>query len=88
MAKGVRNLIIISKEEIKKKGGVVILSMREYRKLCERAVPTYYLKRKEAEKLDQLVEEGLKEYQEGRTISAPSLKEALKIYERRKKDKN
>jgi len=43
-------------------------------------VPTYYLKRKEAEKLDKLVEEGLRDYQEGRTTSAFSLKEALKIY--------
>ncbi len=88
MAKGVKNSIIISKEEIQKKGGVVILSLREYRKLCERAVPTYYLKGKEAEDLDKLVEEGLRDYQEGRTISAPSLKEALKIYVRRKKNKN
>jgi hypothetical protein len=88
MAKVVKNSIIISKEEIQKKGGVVILSLREYRKLCERAVPTYYLKGKEAEELDKLVEEGLRDYQEGRTISAPSLKEALKIYGRRKKNKN
>jgi len=88
MAKGDKNSIIISKEEIKKKGGIVILSLREYRKLCERAVPNYYLKGKEAEELDKLVEEGLREYQEGRAISAPSLKEALKIYGRRKKNKN
>jgi len=88
MAKGVKNSIIISKEEIQKKGGIVILSLREYRKLCERAVPTYYLKGKEAEELDKLVEEGLREYKEGRTTSAPSLKEALKIYGRRKKNKN
>jgi hypothetical protein len=88
MDKGSKNLIIISKEEIQKKGGIVILSLREYRKLCEKAVPTYYLKGKEAEKLDKLVEEGLRDYQEGRTISTPSLKEALKIYGRRKKNKN
>jgi hypothetical protein len=88
MAKGVnKNSIIISKKDIQKEGGVVILSLREYKKLCERAVPTYYLKGKEAEKLDKLVKEGLKEYKEGRTISAPSLKEALKIYESRKKNK-
>ena len=73
MAKGVKNSIIISKEEIKKKGGVVILSLREYRKLCERAVPTYYLKGKEAEKLDKLVEEGLREYRKGRCKTIKSL---------------
>jgi hypothetical protein len=88
MAKRDKNLIIISEKEIQKKGGVVILSLREYRKLCERAVPTYYLKGKEAEELDKLVEEGLREYKEGRTISASSLKEALKIYGRRRKNKN
>jgi hypothetical protein len=88
MAKGInKNSIIISKEDIQKEGGIVILSLREYKKLCERAVPIYYLKGKEAEKLDKLVKEGLKEYKKGRTISAPSLKEALKIYESRKKNK-
>ena len=73
MAKGGKNLIIISKEEIQKKGGIVILSLREYRKLCERAVPTYYLKGKEAEKLDKLVEEGLREYRKGRCKTIKSL---------------
>jgi hypothetical protein len=58
MAKGSKNSIIISKEEIQKKGGIVILSLREYRKLCERAAPTYYLKGKEAEKLEKLVKRG------------------------------
>jgi hypothetical protein len=73
MAKGGKNSIIISKEEIKKKGGIVILSLREYRKLCERAVPTYYLKGKEAEKLDKLVEEGLRAYRKGRCKTIKSL---------------
>jgi len=73
MAKGGKNLIIISKEEIQKKGGVVILSLREYRKLCERAVPIYYLKGKEAEELDKLVEEGLREYRKGRCKTIKSL---------------
>jgi hypothetical protein len=73
MAKVVKNSIIISKEEIQKKGGVVILSLREYRKLCERAVPTYYLKGKEAEELDKLVEEGLREYRKGRCKTIKSL---------------
>jgi len=82
-----KNSITISKEELKRKGGIVVLSLREYKRLCERAVPIYYLKGKEAEKLDKLVKEGLREYEEGRTISASSLKEALRIYEKRRKDK-
>jgi hypothetical protein len=73
MVKGGKSSIIISKEEIKKKGGIVILSLREYRKLCERAVPTYYLKGKEAEELDKLVEEGLREYRKGRCKTIKSL---------------
>ncbi|PIS39655.1 MAG: hypothetical protein COT33_00850 [Candidatus Nealsonbacteria bacterium CG08_land_8_20_14_0_20_38_20] len=82
----VKNSMTILKEAVQKKGGLVILPLKEYKKLCERAIPTYYLKGKEAEKLDKLVEEGLREHERGETISAPSIKEALKIYER-KKDK-
>ncbi len=74
-----KNSITISRETVRKKGGIVILSLGEYKKLCERAVPTYYLKGKEAEELDKLVEEGLREYQEGKTIKASSIEEALKI---------
>jgi hypothetical protein len=36
-------------------------------------VPTYYLSGEEAEDLDRLVEEGLKEYREGRTKKIGSL---------------
>jgi len=59
----------------------------EYEKLRESAIPTYYLKGKEAEELDDLVREGRKEYNAGKTIKAESLNEALKIYERRNKNK-
>ena len=79
------NTITIPKIKINKEGGVVILSLREYQKLCETAVPTYYLKGKEAEKLDRLAEEGMREYETGETINATSLKKALKLYG--KKDK-
>lgn len=61
------------KKRIKKEGGVVILSLEEYRKLSRRAVPTYYLTGKEAEDLDKLVEEGLKDYREGKTRVIKSL---------------
>lgn len=77
--------LTIDREKIEKQGGVVILSLKEYQKLCERAVPTYYLKGKKAEELDRLVEEGLREYERGETIKAASLKEALKVYERRQR---
>ncbi|MBU2109501.1 hypothetical protein KKB71_00890 [Patescibacteria group bacterium] len=65
--------ITVSKEKIKKQGGVVILPLGEYQKLCERAVPAYYLKGKEAEELDKLVETGLKEYRQGKCKTIKSL---------------
>ena len=73
MANQTSQNITISKKNILKEKGVVILPLKEYQKLCERAVPTYYLREKEAEKLDRLVEEGLKEYKEGRCRRIKSL---------------
>ena len=74
-----KNSIIISRKTIQKQGGIVILPL----KLCERAVPTYYLKGKEAEELDRLAEAGLRDHELGRGVCTSSLKEALKIYGRR-----
>jgi hypothetical protein len=67
-----KNSIVISKEVIKK-GGIVILPLREYQKLCERAVPSYYLKGKEARELDRLVERGLRDLKKGKCKSIKSL---------------
>jgi len=61
-----KNSITISRETVRKKGGIVILSLGEYERL-KRAIPTYQLKGKAAEKLDKLVEEGLREHREGKT---------------------
>ncbi|KPJ56792.1 hypothetical protein AMJ49_03925 [Parcubacteria bacterium DG_74_2] len=83
-----KNLITISKKTIKKEGGFVVLPLKEYEKLREQAVPVYYLKGKEAKKLDKLVDEGLREYRKGETIRAPSLREALKIYDKKKDKKH
>ena len=75
--------IKISQPAFKK--GVVVLPLAEYRDLQARAVPTYYLTGKKALALDRLVEEGLKEHQEGKTITASSIREAAEIYERKTK---
>ena len=83
----IKNSITISRKTVQKYGGVVVLPLEEYRNRQERAVPTYQLYGKEAEELDKLVEEGLRDYEEGKTIEAPSLREALKIYDRRKTKK-
>jgi len=66
-----KNTITISKKDVKK--GIVILPLKEYQKLCEKAVPTFYLLGKEAKKLDKLVKEGLREYRKGKCKSIKSL---------------
>ena len=68
-----KNSINVSKKTVRKEGGVVILPLREYEELRERAVPTYYLEGKEAEELDKLVEEGLDDYKKGRCKTIKSL---------------
>jgi len=82
------NSIVVSKRTVRKEGGIVILPLKKYEELRERAAPTYYLEGKEAEKLDKLVEEGLEDYRNGKTIKAPSLKEALEIYGRKQNKKH
>jgi PHD/YefM family antitoxin component YafN of YafNO toxin-antitoxin module len=67
------NAVVVPKEEIQKKGGVVVLSLEEYRKLLEQAVPTYQLYGKEAEEADELVREGMQEYKAGKTTKIKSL---------------
>ena len=65
--------ITIRKEKIEKQKGMVILPMKEYQKLLERAVPTYYLAGRSAKELDKLVEEGLRDEKAGRTKTIRSL---------------
>lgn len=77
--------ITISKKRVDKEAGVVILSLQEYRKLAERALPHYYTTGNAAKKFDASVEEGLRDYREGRTIRARSMSEALKLYAKKNK---
>jgi len=65
--------IAVQKSKIEKQKGVVILPIKEYQKLLEQRVPTYYLTGKAAKDLDKLVEEGLREYKSGRTRKIKSL---------------
>ncbi|MEK9173584.1 MAG: hypothetical protein AAB594_03380 [Patescibacteria group bacterium] len=65
--------VTINKTKIDNDKGVVILPVKEYQRLVDSSrVPTYYLTGKAARDLDKLVEEGLKEYREGKTISYKS----------------
>lgn len=59
--------------------GDVVLSAKSYKNLIDAAIPTYYLTGKAATDLDKLVEEGLREHTEGKTICASSIREALAI---------
>ena len=72
--------VSLSKKQIQKSGGGVVLSFAEYKKLSERAVPEYYFTGKKAKALDKLVVNGLKEHSAGKTIKASSLREALQKY--------
>ena len=77
--------ITLSKKQIQKSKGVVVLPIEEYRKLSERAVPEYYLMGKAARDLDKLVEAGLRDYHAGKTIKAVSLRGALRKYAKHRK---
>lgn len=66
--------ITISKEKIEQQNGVVVLPLIEYKKLLQKAFfLTYYLKDEEALELDNLVDNGLKEYHQGKTQIISSL---------------
>lgn len=67
--------VTIQKVKIEKEKGVVVLPILEYKKLLEQSIPTHYLYGKDAEKIDRLVEEGLKEYRAGKTKKIKSLSE-------------
>lgn len=58
---------------VKIEGGVVILTLREYRRLIENSVPAIYLKGRKARALDRLVEGGIRDYRKGKTRKIHSL---------------
>ena len=63
-----------------KNDDLIIIPRKEYETMKAQILPTFYLKGKEADKLDKMIESGLREYKRGETISANSLREALKLY--------
>lgn len=68
-----KNQITLPTNTILPGEGLVILQKKEYEDLCRKAVPTMQLTGKDAEKLDKLVEEGLKDYREGKCKKINSL---------------
>jgi len=67
------NLITIPKKAVEKRGGFVILSLKEYEKLREETMPTYHLSGKKAKELDKLIREGKREYKAGKCKEIKSL---------------
>ncbi|MBI2633501.1 MAG: hypothetical protein HYW78_03935 [Parcubacteria group bacterium] len=65
--------ITIPQRSIQRSKGVVVLPIREYQKLCEQIVPTFYLKGKKAQELDRLVESGINAYRKGKCKAIRSL---------------
>jgi len=65
--------ITISKKDVQKKDGVVVLSLKEYQRLLRAAAPTVYLTGKAAEDLDKLYDDSMREYKAGRTRKIRSL---------------
>ncbi len=73
MARSSKEAIEISPKLVERRGGIVVLSLREYQRLLARGVPTYYLKGNAATRLDRLVESGLREHRKGKTRAIRSL---------------
>jgi len=69
----VKKSINIPIDTVQKIGGMVILSLREYKKLCEKVTPMYQLKGKEASEVDNLVRDGQREYKAGKCKTIKSL---------------
>jgi len=70
-------MITLSQKSVQKQKGLVVLPIKEYERLIRASVPEYYLTGKAAKRLDKLVEDGLREYREGKTILASSISEAI-----------
>ncbi|MCX6789712.1 MAG: hypothetical protein NTZ42_03855 [Candidatus Gribaldobacteria bacterium] len=69
----IKDNITLSKATILRQKGMVILSLREYKRLCENAVPIHHLEGKEAQELDWLIRDGVAEYKAGKCKTIKSL---------------
>ena len=73
MARSSNLAIKISPKVVERRGGIVVLPLKENQRLLASVVPTYYLKGSAATKLDRLVDKGLQEYRKGKTRAIRSL---------------
>ena len=65
--------ITTSRAAVEKQGGVVVLPVKEYKRLLAASVPEYFLTGRAATRLDKLVAEGLRAHREGKTRRLRSL---------------
>lgn len=65
--------IQLNQKQITENGGVVVLTLEEYHRLKERAVPTFYLKGMEARMHDDGVVRALREHAGGKTKKIRSM---------------
>lgn len=78
-----KNSITISRKNIQKKGGMVVLSLEEYEELRMTADPVFQLHGKAARDLDKLIKDGMRDYEMGKTRTFKEFlkKEHPKLYE-------
>ncbi len=65
--------LTIKSNIIQKIGGMVVLPLKEYEKLCQKAAGVFSLKGERAKKLDMLIRDGEIEYKAGRCKTIKSL---------------
>ncbi|OGZ00012.1 MAG: hypothetical protein A2945_00660 [Candidatus Liptonbacteria bacterium RIFCSPLOWO2_01_FULL_52_25] len=65
--------VTIQKSKIRAEKGMVVLPIEEYKKLLLRAVPTFYLSGKAAERIDRLVKDGFTDLKRGKVKRIKSL---------------
>lgn len=68
-----KKTINIPSRLIQKTGGMVILPIKEYERLCVRSIENFQLKGKQAKLLDNLIMDGMAEYKAGKCKTIKSL---------------
>lgn len=84
MAISTKNLTL--PRQVIEEDGLVIFPLREYEKMSKKMARLIEEKKvlTEEARVLEIIAEGEREYKGGKTIKAPSLKQALKIYQSKK----
>jgi hypothetical protein len=71
------NTITIAKKKIESEKGVVLLSLKEYKRIIDAAVPVEYLPKREIARLNKIGKQAMKEYKAGKAIKINSFADLL-----------